>query len=84
MKLFLVPVTLDFDLPVVANDPDEAAKVAEQNWKSDLSEMDLDGCVGIPREISALAQLPKEYRDIVPFGSEDTPCEQFVQTQSEP
>jgi len=65
-RVYSVSVQLQFEMPVVAADPDEAERVAESNWEEELAmsvERPLFHAVAITK--------PGEFEGCIPWGPAD-------------
>lgn len=72
-KLWIVGVTLDFEMAVVADSEAEAECIAEQNWREEPA---ADDILASARECTV---LPHDFVGSIPYGGEgDATCETYL------
>lgn len=74
MKLFTVPITIEFDMLVVAENRNEAESVALDNVGEEMRWNDPQTDAGWPQEITGFSEIPREWHGSRPLaGSNGRP-----------
>lgn len=82
-KVYIVNVSLEFDMAVVATDPEEAREVAEENFEEELQNVRYETCFH-PRVVD---KCPKDFQEVLPWGPansdprRDWTCKQWFEAK---
>ena len=77
LKLYRVRATIEFDMPVIARDGEQAKGVAFKNWRHDLENVYAIDVEFDPKLV--VGSMPDEFDDCVPWydtGDPDTTAEE--------
>ena len=66
-KLYKVDVELSYEMAVLAESPEEARQIAEENYEEELRNVAYPGYEFSPR----LMTSPKEFEGTLPYGADD-------------
>lgn len=87
-QLYLVHVSTEFEMVVLAESREEAATVAKQNASEELSNLSEDWQIGVGPELVKLEQIPKPWRAAFPYmrrgESSDAECAALVTATERP
>lgn len=70
--MFVVSLSLDFEMCVMAADGHEAASVARQNAEAEADAIDHDYIINVGAPVTDIQCVPREWRDAYPYGVDST------------
>lgn len=72
-KLWMVNVSLDFTMAVVAETAEEAEDIAADNWRDEPAADEIDVCA------DECTKLPRGFEGSIPWGGDgDATCETYL------
>ena len=70
MKIY--KVYIEYDFYVAAKNEDEALEIAYDNLEESIEAEKYDGAIKDIREVTDINKIPREWKNSIPFGSNDS------------